>query len=167
MGQLICEHRSRAGLSQRELADAAGVTLGMLRDLEQGRTLWPRWGSVHAVAIAPGRGRQPGGILHVGILGPLVATRSSRLRRLLGPARAAAGNGQLLKWTAQGYRLQAGHDCQVDYAAFRQLARDGHAAMALRQHARACDRYERASACGAAVRWTTSSSCMSTRWSSS
>lgn len=54
IGQLICEHRRRAGLSQRELAGQAGVSLGALRDLEQGRTLWPRWGSVESIAIALG-----------------------------------------------------------------------------------------------------------------
>lgn len=102
IGQLICEHRQRAGLSQRELAGRAGVSLGALRDLEQGRTLWPRWGSVESIAIALGLDsgqhdelviawsagtqrrplaatgsrvsrRVPGGV-QLGILGPLTAT---------------------------------------------------------------------------------------------
>jgi transcriptional regulator with XRE-family HTH domain len=40
------------GLTQRELADAAGMSIGALRDLEQGRTRCPRWGAVAAFAAA-------------------------------------------------------------------------------------------------------------------
>lgn len=40
------------GLPQRELAAAAGVSIGALRDLEQGRTRCPRWGAVAAIASA-------------------------------------------------------------------------------------------------------------------
>ena len=36
--RLIREHRQIAGLTQRQLADAAGVSVGTVRDLEQGRT---------------------------------------------------------------------------------------------------------------------------------
>lgn len=43
IGQDIRRYRKAAGQSQRQLADAAGLSLGALRDLEQGRTLWPRW----------------------------------------------------------------------------------------------------------------------------
>jgi DNA-binding SARP family transcriptional activator/transcriptional regulator with XRE-family HTH domain len=37
-GGLIREYRQIAGLTQRQLADAAGVSVGTVRDLEQGRT---------------------------------------------------------------------------------------------------------------------------------
>src|ERR1700691_2694905 len=37
-GELIRAGRRRAGLTQRQLADRAGVSVGMVRDLEQGRT---------------------------------------------------------------------------------------------------------------------------------
>jgi DNA-binding SARP family transcriptional activator/DNA-binding XRE family transcriptional regulator len=54
MGELVRERRISAGLTQRELAAAAGVSIGALRDLEQGRTRCPRWGAVAAIAAALG-----------------------------------------------------------------------------------------------------------------
>jgi DNA-binding SARP family transcriptional activator/DNA-binding XRE family transcriptional regulator len=42
------------GLTQRELASTVTVSLGALRDLEQGRTLRPRWGMVEDIAAALG-----------------------------------------------------------------------------------------------------------------
>jgi DNA-binding XRE family transcriptional regulator len=44
-GALLRAHRSAAGLTQRELATLADVSVGTLRDLEQGRTRHPRTGS--------------------------------------------------------------------------------------------------------------------------
>jgi DNA-binding SARP family transcriptional activator/DNA-binding XRE family transcriptional regulator len=52
MGPLVTRYRARRGLTQRELAVAAGVGLGTVRDLEQGRTRWPRWGTLESVAAA-------------------------------------------------------------------------------------------------------------------
>ena len=54
VGELVRERRMSAGLTQRELADAAGVSIGTVRDLEQGRTRCPRWATVAAVAAALG-----------------------------------------------------------------------------------------------------------------
>jgi DNA-binding SARP family transcriptional activator/DNA-binding XRE family transcriptional regulator len=50
VGALIRDTRIAAGLTQRQLADAAGVSLGALRDLEQGRTSFPRWSVVQGLA---------------------------------------------------------------------------------------------------------------------
>jgi DNA-binding SARP family transcriptional activator/DNA-binding XRE family transcriptional regulator len=105
VGLLIRQRRLEAGWTQRELADRAGLSIGSLRDLEQGRTLWPRWGSVGALAgvlgleldlrpaLAPGPGPArgcPGGAtagplsspVRIGILGPLALTRAGRPVRL-------------------------------------------------------------------------------------
>jgi hypothetical protein len=44
----------RSGLTQRELAAASGVSIGALRDLEQGRTRCPRWAALSSIAVALG-----------------------------------------------------------------------------------------------------------------
>jgi len=104
VGVMVRERRVRAGLTQRELAAVAGVSIGALRDLEQGRTRFPRWGTVDAIAVAfgmdqyqraalasawsgvqpddhPGSGatqaepqRSRAGV-RIGVLGPLTVTR--------------------------------------------------------------------------------------------
>lgn len=45
------------GLTQEGLSAAAGVSIGALRDLEQGRTQCPRWGAVAVIAYALGMDR--------------------------------------------------------------------------------------------------------------
>jgi DNA-binding SARP family transcriptional activator len=218
LGQLISEYRSAAGLSQRDLAGAAEVALGVLRDLEQGRTEQPRWGSVEALVVAlgldPGQRAQlmrvwitgsgrgparppcPPDAVQVAVLGPLRATRGdqvlelgpprqravlallalrgghltrqgelidllwcdeppataatilqnylSRLRRLLQPVPDASGRRALLAWDGEGYRLHTGNGCQLDHAAFRQLAAEARSAAARGQHGQACGLYGRA-----------------------
>jgi DNA-binding SARP family transcriptional activator/transcriptional regulator with XRE-family HTH domain len=42
LGRTVSERRRQAGLSQRRLAEAAGVSIGAIRDLEQGLTSRPR-----------------------------------------------------------------------------------------------------------------------------
>jgi DNA-binding SARP family transcriptional activator/transcriptional regulator with XRE-family HTH domain len=42
LGRVISQQRREAGLSQRQLAEAAGVSIGVIRDLEQGLTARPR-----------------------------------------------------------------------------------------------------------------------------
>lgn len=49
LGRLIRERRHASGLTQRQLADAAGVSLGGVRDLEQGLTSRPRRPTVERV----------------------------------------------------------------------------------------------------------------------
>ena len=53
-GGLLRAHRLRIGMTQRQLADLAGVSPGAIRDLEQGRTRSPKRGSVQAIANALG-----------------------------------------------------------------------------------------------------------------
>ena len=57
VGELVRERRRNIGLTQEQLSAAAGVSLGALRDLEQGRTRCPRWGSVAVIASALGMDR--------------------------------------------------------------------------------------------------------------
>ncbi|WP_177328797.1 helix-turn-helix domain-containing protein [Amycolatopsis australiensis] len=44
-GRLLKAYRQRSGLSQREAADAAGISLGGLRDIERARSSaqCPQW----------------------------------------------------------------------------------------------------------------------------
>lgn len=84
-----------SGLSQRELAEAAGLSLGAVRDLEQGRSSHPRARSLDAIAAVLGlseadRARlrqhaarpvkepaEPSGPVRIGVLGPLTVLRAS------------------------------------------------------------------------------------------
>jgi DNA-binding SARP family transcriptional activator/DNA-binding XRE family transcriptional regulator len=43
IGSLIKQQRTARNLTQYQLAQSAGVSIGTLRDVEQGRTLSPRW----------------------------------------------------------------------------------------------------------------------------
>ena len=51
-GALIRAHREAKGLTQRQLAQAAGVSIGVVRDLEQGLTGRPRAATVQRLAAA-------------------------------------------------------------------------------------------------------------------
>ncbi|GAB1644002.1 BTAD domain-containing putative transcriptional regulator [Krasilnikovia sp. MM14-A1259] len=95
LGRSIRQWRQERGLSQRELADRAGVSLGAVRDLEQERSNHPRAQSAEALADALGltggdrkllrrlaaRPRPepaaPSGPVHVSVLGPLAASSPS------------------------------------------------------------------------------------------
>jgi DNA-binding SARP family transcriptional activator len=101
--------RSAAGLTQRQLADAAGVSVGVVRDLEQGRTAHIRRGSADAIIralglddgharefavamlghaggsfLAAGAGQDLGAGLRLSVLGPLTAWRDG-IPAVLGP----------------------------------------------------------------------------------
>jgi DNA-binding SARP family transcriptional activator/DNA-binding XRE family transcriptional regulator len=52
LGALLRDYRRRAGFTQRELADRAGVSVRTLRELEQGRVGRPQARSVHRFAAA-------------------------------------------------------------------------------------------------------------------
>lgn len=54
LADLVRAHRHTAGMTQQELAARAGVSLAALRDLEQGRRVRPRTGSLVALAEALG-----------------------------------------------------------------------------------------------------------------
>ncbi len=119
IGALFKRFREEQRVTQRELAAAAGMSVGALRDLEQGRTGSPRWTTVEELAAVLGLGqaqraelrvafgagrrstarrrerpaeRPPG--LRIDILGPLVAWRDGALVAL-GPARQRAVLGLL------------------------------------------------------------------------
>lgn len=114
IGALIKRHRQDQQETQRELAEAAGMSVGALRDLEQGRTRSPRWGTVEELAAAlaldsdqraelaracrsgdqaraprrPGpKERVPG--VRINVLGPLAAWRDG-IQLRLGPVRQRA-----------------------------------------------------------------------------
>jgi len=57
-GRLLHGHRTRVGLTQRELADLSTVSVRAIRDLEQGRARRPRQDTVRLVADALRLGRQ-------------------------------------------------------------------------------------------------------------
>src|SRR5262245_24707283 len=111
LGEVLRRRRLAAGLTQRELALRAGISVRTIRDLEQGRSQSPQARSVHGLAAGlglgladrerllaarrtrPAAGPDPAALaLHVGILGPLsvrlrdepVEVRASLQRALLG-----------------------------------------------------------------------------------
>jgi DNA-binding XRE family transcriptional regulator len=107
------------GLTQEDLSATAGVSVGTLRDLEQGRTRCPRWGAVAMIASALGMDRhqqaelarawfggQPGQdagyaateeaevwtcgpVPRIGVLGPLTAVRARAVIGLGSPRQRA------------------------------------------------------------------------------
>ena len=111
---LLREARLAAGFTQRGLAGVAGISLGALRDIEQGRTSSPSWRAVEnlAAALAVDHSRLAGlepsypatkpdrfrriarPALRVCVLGPLAATRAG-VSITLGPARQRAILGLL------------------------------------------------------------------------
>ena len=108
----IGRQRKAAGLTQRQLAEAARVSVGVVRDLEQGLTARPRPDSIRrltaALSIAlrqhgvrfnsgetsPGHLPAASGFLHISILGAITAERDGRSLPL-GPARRRAVLGLL------------------------------------------------------------------------
>ena len=116
LGALVRARRERASLTQRQLAVRAGVSVGAVRDIEQGRTAAPRPGSLARLAAvldvgqheleslvsaaagrraAEGAARRDGpedgraGGLVLAMLGPLAAWRDGA-RLTLGPVRQRA-----------------------------------------------------------------------------
>jgi DNA-binding SARP family transcriptional activator/DNA-binding XRE family transcriptional regulator/Tfp pilus assembly protein PilF len=97
VGRVLREHRRRAGLTQQQVAQRAGLSLRALRDIEQGRVRRPR--SVTVQRLAAVVGAADAGPPWVGVLGPLqvrrgaaeVAVTSPMQRRLLGLLALHAG----------------------------------------------------------------------------
>jgi DNA-binding SARP family transcriptional activator/DNA-binding XRE family transcriptional regulator len=80
------EARLALGLSQRQLAAAAGISLATVRDLEQGRTTRPSWITLERLDGAMRTSQVSPADVCVAILGPLAAA-SRGIRVLIGPAR--------------------------------------------------------------------------------
>ncbi|WP_370944115.1 tetratricopeptide repeat protein [Amycolatopsis sp. cg5] len=79
-GQALRASRLRAGLTQRKLAEQAGVSLRTIRHIEQGQVERPRQDSIRRLAAAlESRGESPWtaavGALRIGVLGPLEVAR--------------------------------------------------------------------------------------------
>jgi DNA-binding SARP family transcriptional activator/DNA-binding XRE family transcriptional regulator len=98
LGMLVQGFRHAAGLTQHELARRAGLSLGSIRDLEQGRTRRPLPGSLAALATALGLNPPQAGELvraaasrglWLQVLGPLAAWRDGAVVPLGGPAQRA------------------------------------------------------------------------------
>lgn len=122
-GAFFREQRRRAGLTQIQLAEAGGLSVGTIRDLEQGRTSRPRSATLRRLAqildgvipdpavlpgnvlpglvagtgasgAAAGRPAGPPDGLWITVLGPLTVHRDGQLLDL-GPARQQAVLGVL------------------------------------------------------------------------
>lgn len=85
LGNALATYRRRAGLTQQEVADLAGVSVAGLRDIEQGRVAAPKAPTLRRLGVALGlsagevedlarRGRSaaPTSRVWIGVLGPLV-----------------------------------------------------------------------------------------------
>ncbi|HEV2371744.1 MAG TPA: BTAD domain-containing putative transcriptional regulator, partial [Streptosporangiaceae bacterium] len=106
LGRVVREHRRAAGLTQQQLADLAGLSVGTVRDLEQDLTSRPRPGSMRQLARVLGLGEEwvagsarpgdgpAGAALRLRVLGPLEAWRAGSAIPL-GPARQRAVLGLL------------------------------------------------------------------------
>jgi DNA-binding SARP family transcriptional activator/Tfp pilus assembly protein PilF/DNA-binding XRE family transcriptional regulator len=94
-GGLLGGYRRAAGLTQQQLAALAGFSVAALRDLEQGRTRWPRPESAQrlarALSLNPAQTRQ---LLQAARRSARPAAADQRDR---GPAPAAAGQGMCLQ----------------------------------------------------------------------
>ncbi|MFG1954824.1 BTAD domain-containing putative transcriptional regulator [Micromonospora sp. NPDC048830] len=96
LGWLLRDARMRKGLTQEALAERAGVSVGTVRDLEQGRSRRPRTRSLTAltdaldltrqhrvrlenlVRRAPQAPSEPTGPVRISVLGPLAVTRGGQ-----------------------------------------------------------------------------------------
>ena len=106
LSALVRDRRRAAGLTQRQLADAAQVNIGVLRDLEQGVTAHPRPQVVESLATAlhleppaappakPASSGHPTVSVRLRVLGPLTAWRNGAVLAL-GPASQQAVLGLL------------------------------------------------------------------------
>lgn len=80
-GVRVRKARRATGLTQRQLASEAGIGIGTLRDLEQGRVQSPQPDTVARLERILGRhgaGQDESGGLWIGVLGPLVLFRDGQ-----------------------------------------------------------------------------------------
>lgn len=99
-GMLVRERRLAAGWTQRQLADATGISVSVVRDLEQGVSSRPRQPAKERLASALGivaaptepvraNGDGAGGVLRLQVLGPMRAWREGTAVPLGGARRRA------------------------------------------------------------------------------
>jgi DNA-binding SARP family transcriptional activator/tetratricopeptide (TPR) repeat protein len=106
---VIRARRLAAGLTQTELASRAGLSLGAIRDLEQGRTTGPRPGSLARLAAVLELGPEdqaPARPPEVAVLGPLTAWHHG-VTLDLGPVRQRAVLGLLVVHHGTGLSREA------------------------------------------------------------
>lgn len=88
LARVVRQHRQRAGLSQRALADMAGMSVRTLRDLELGRVSRPRRDTVTRLADSLGLNEHD----RTALLGPAPGAQSAPARvEVLGPVRVRVG----------------------------------------------------------------------------
>ncbi|WFF03668.1 BTAD domain-containing putative transcriptional regulator [Micromonospora sp. WMMD964] len=100
VGRLLRTYRLHSGLTQRELAVRAGLSIAALRDLEQGRSTRPRHASVVAIAAALGLDDRAREALHTSAAAatraydprPVVDPGAPVQIRVLGPLELRRGN---------------------------------------------------------------------------
>src|ERR1039457_175106 len=103
LGEFLRGRRRMAGWTQRGLADAAGLSVGVVRDLEQGVSARPRQDSLERLAAVLGMAPEEA----AGPDASLVARESRRHRRQGTPA---VGNGHAGEITdRQSTRLNYSH----------------------------------------------------------
>jgi DNA-binding SARP family transcriptional activator/tetratricopeptide (TPR) repeat protein/DNA-binding XRE family transcriptional regulator len=69
-------HRTRSGLTQRQLAEAAGVSVRTVRAIEQGQVERPRTASLRQLAAVVGLDEPVDVAVGIGVLGPLTVHRA-------------------------------------------------------------------------------------------
>jgi DNA-binding SARP family transcriptional activator/DNA-binding XRE family transcriptional regulator len=111
-GARLRNARREKGLTQRELASEAGIGIGTLRDLEQGRVMSPQPDTVarlgRILGLQDQRQPRPGG-LWIGVLGPLAVFRDGRSVTL-----RTAGQRAILGLLALGCGGAVRQDALVD-----------------------------------------------------
>ncbi|BCB89650.1 BTAD domain-containing putative transcriptional regulator [Phytohabitans suffuscus] len=101
VGRLLRAYRLRSGMTQRELAVCAGLSIAALRDLEQGRSTRPRHASVEAITAALGLDDRARDALHAAAAAAVRTNGAGRVSdpgdpvriRVLGPLELRRGDG--------------------------------------------------------------------------
>src|SRR5690348_7611163 len=73
-GELLRQYRGRAGLTQEALAEAAGLSVRGLSDLERGVNKQPRAATLHLLIAALGLSPRESAALHTSAQGAALAT---------------------------------------------------------------------------------------------
>lgn len=118
---LLREHRRTAGLTQRELADAARVSIGVIRDLEQGRTVSLRAHSGWSLSSALGLDESRASEFMLAICGQPAGTAGTVKSRAAGLRLSMLGP---LTGSLEGRELHLGTSAQRAVLAMLALSPD-------------------------------------------